>query len=70
MSHDKCHVLFGWLLTSIFIIVPVQVKWPIAKIIVFSCPVKKSAFDDWDPKKEKSEILLRYHRTPAVEANR
>jgi hypothetical protein len=50
-----------------------QVKWPIAKVLIFPLNAvgrKKFNWDDWDPKKEKSEILLRYHRTPAVEADK
>ena len=47
-----------------------QVKWPIAKIIVYTLPSKSTDWKNLDTKKEKSEILLRYHRTPAVVANR
>ena len=47
-------------------------KWPIAKIVTMFLPddskdgTKRNSLETWDYKAEKSEILLRYLRTPSV----
>ena len=59
------------------------VKWPIAKILVLQRPdldiissssrsssSQDHSLRDWDWKKNKAEILLRYQRTPAVTCDR
>ena len=62
---------------------PHMIKWPIAKIMILQRPrprgpigaQPKGAVEElrnWDHAnaKQKSEILIRYHRTPAVTCNR
>ena len=55
---------------------PHMIKWPIAKIMILQRPRgTKGAVEElrnWDHTnaKQKSEILIRYHRTPAVTCNR
>ena len=58
---------------------PHMIKWPIAKIMVLQRPhipmgsQPKGAIEqlrNWDHAKQKSEILIRYQRTPAVTCNR
>ena len=47
-----------------------MIKWPIAKIVTMFLPEDSKdcapSLETWDYKAEKSEILLRYLRTPAV----
>ena len=64
---------------------PHMIKWPIAKIMILQRPRgaptatggarsrAKGAIEElrnWDHAKQKSEILIRYQRTPAVTCNR
>ena len=45
-----------------------MIKWPIAKIAVIRRPDEDVA--KWDERKGRSEVLLRYLRTPAVTCSR
>ena len=58
---------------------PHMIKWPIAKIMILQRAQSnngdrtRGAIDElrnWDHAKQKSEILIRYQRTPAVTCNR
>ena len=57
---------------------PHMIKWPIAKIMVLQRPGQgatkgAAAMEElmnWDHSKQKSEVLIRYQRTPAVACNR